>query len=165
MAELHRATIGVFGILRDKDGRGLWSKRTDGKGINAMGGRVDPEDVEAGRTLEEVLQREFEEESGLQVRVGKILGIFPTGNLGDLAILYKVWLIGGDLVVSDEASEHIWMTPDDIVAAADRYDEGDTANGLVSGRGKRQWQMAMTLFRDPGVNMAFTQQAIALMNA
>lgn len=149
MIERHRATVGVFGIPQDEQGRGLWSRRTDGKGINAIGGAVDPEDAQNQSTLIEVLKREFREEAGVEIEVlnqGFPLGVFPTANLSDLAILYSVKIVSGEPEPTAEAIEHIWMTPEDIVAAADRYDGGDKANGLLSGRDKRQWQMAKTFF-------------------
>jgi len=118
--EKHRATIGVFAIPQDKEGKGLWSQRRDGKGINAIGGTVDPEDAKNAKTLSEVLKREF-------------------------------------------AVAHFWMDPCQIVEAAERYDEGDKASGLLSGRGKRQWQMAKAFFIDASQNPEFRKIALSEM--
>ena len=149
MEEKHRATIGVFGIPQDKEGRGLWSKRSDGKGINAIGGTVDPEDAQNARKLSEVLKREFKEEANVEIELveERPLGVFPMVNLQDIAILFYVKIISGEPTPSPEVTEHIWMDTSQIAEAAKRYDEGDKANGLLSGKGKRQWQMARAFFR------------------
>ena len=144
----HEATIGVFGIPQDEDGLGLWSKRADGKGINAIGGQVDPKDATNTRTLFEVLKREFLEEANLEIELAeeRPLGVFPIANLGDIAILLNVRIVSGEPKPSDEATEHIWMSPHEIVEAARKYDNGDKSNGLLSGTGKRQYQMAEAFF-------------------
>ena len=159
--ERHRATVGVFGIpLRRKNYRieGLWSKRADGLGINAVGGRVDPEDSKAKRTFQEVLQREFLEETGCEVEVGKLIGVYPNADLSDVAILFDVRIVSGEPVPTAEAVEHLWMTPEEVVVAAKRYDEGHHENGLVSGVGNRQWKMARDFFLlrfGPGMTEAY----------
>ena len=143
----HRMTVGVFGIPADDQGRGLWSKRRDKRGLNAIGGAVDPQDAVNGLTLSQVLKREFLEETGLEIEVGKRpLGVFSTVNLGDLAVLFPVEIVGGKLQLTAEATEHLWLTKREIYHRAKLYDEGDHENGLLSGVGKRQWRMAMAFF-------------------
>ena len=146
--EKHRATIGVFGIPEDEDGRGLWSVRADGKGINAIGGMVDPEDVVKGLSLQDVLVREFQEETGTKIKVidKRPLGVFPNADLSDLAILFKVKIVSGELELTDETLGYVWMDPLEVKEAAERYDAGDHAGGLLSGTGKRQWKMAKAFF-------------------
>ena len=165
MSEKHKATIGVFGIPQDKEGRGLWSKRSDGKGINAIGGTVDPEDAQNTKTLPEVLKREFEEEAGVKIEMveERPLGVFPIANLQDFAILFNVRIISGEPTPSPEVTEHIWMDPSQIAEAAKRYDEGDKANGLLSGKGKRQWKMAKAFFEHASQNPEFQKIAMSEM--
>ena len=165
MSEKHRATIGVFGIPEDREGRGLWAKRADGKGINAIGGTVDPEDAQNMRTLIEILKREFKEEAGLVIEVvERPLGVFPTVNLQDVAILFNVYLMGPqEPKSSSESTEYFWMDPSQIAEAAKRYDEGDKANGLLSGKGKRQWQMARAFFKYVSNNPEFRRIAQSSM--
>ncbi len=83
------------------------------------------------------------------------MGVFPIANLSDVAILLNVRIVSGAPKPSDEATEHIWMDPYDIVKAADRYDDGDRANGLLSGKGKRQWKMAKAFFLHGSKNSKF----------
>jgi len=148
--EKHKATIGVFGIPEDEQGRGLWSIRKDGKGINAIGGLVDPEDAAKGLSLQDVLAREFREETGTEIIVtdSRPLGVFPNADLSDLAILFKVRIVSGEPVPTAEAIDHLWLDPIGIREAAERYDAGDHAGGLLSGKGKRQWKMARAFFYD-----------------
>ena len=147
--ERHKATIGVFGIPADGQCRGLWSRRRDGKGINAIGGAVDPQDAANQLSLADVLKREFREETGLEIEVveERPLGVFPRADLGDLAILFPVEVVGGELTLTSEATEHLWLTKEMIYDRAKAYDAGDHENGLLGGVGKRQWKMAMAFFR------------------
>jgi 8-oxo-dGTP pyrophosphatase MutT (NUDIX family) len=161
----HKATIGVFGIPQDKEGKGLWSKRADGKGINAIGGTVDPEDSQNTRTLIEVLKREFKEEANVEIEVveERPLGVFPIANLQDVAILFNVRIVSGEPTPSSEVTEHFWMDPSQIAEVAKRYDEGDKANGLLSGKGKRQWKMAKAFFTYASQNPEFRRIALSTM--
>jgi len=161
----HKVTVGVFGIPQNSEGKGLWSKRTDGKGINAIGGTIDPEDAKNSRKLFEVLKREFREEAGVEIELveERPLGVFPTANLQDIAILFNVRIVSGEPAPSPEVLEHIWMDPFQVVRAAKRYDKGDIANGLVSGRGKRQWQMAKAFFKYANQNAGFKKIAESAM--
>ena len=147
--ERHKMTVGVFGIPSDGLRCGLWSKRVDGKGFNAIGGAVDPQDAISQVTLSQILKREFREETGLEIEVveERPLGVFPRADLGDLAILYPVKIVGGNLQPSDEATEHLWLTKEEVEARAKAYDAGDHENGLLGGVGKRQWKMAQAFFR------------------
>jgi len=146
--ERHKATIGVFGIPQNKEGKGLWSQRADGKGINAIGGQVDPEDANNRKTLFETLQREFQEEANVKIRLveERPIGVFPTPNLQDFAILLNVEMIAGEPQPSGEVIQHVWMGPEEIIRATKKYDKGDIANGLLGGTGNRQWQMAKAFF-------------------
>lgn len=146
--ERHTATVGVFGIPEDNMGRGLESKRADGKGINAIGGQVDPEDIAKGLSLTDVLRREFREEAGVEIDVteDRPLGVFPNASISDIAILYPVKIISGTLKPSKEAIEHLWMNPYEVRCRAEMYDSGNHASGLLSGKGKRQWNMARAFF-------------------
>jgi 8-oxo-dGTP diphosphatase len=61
------ARVGVGGVLL-QDGTALVNKATYRQRFTIPGGFVDP-----GETLEAALQREFEEETGVEVRVGRLL--------------------------------------------------------------------------------------------
>jgi 8-oxo-dGTP pyrophosphatase MutT (NUDIX family) len=163
--EKHKATIGVFGIPQDREGRGLWSKRSDGKGINAIGGTIDTEDAQNARTLLEILKREFKEEANVEIELveDRPLGVFLMANLQDIAILFNVRIISGEPAPTSEATEQIWMDPSQIAEAAKRYDEGDKANGLLSGTGKRQWKMAKAFFVYASQNPEFQRVALSEM--
>lgn len=107
--EKHKATLGVFGIPPDNEGRGLLSKRADGKGINVIGGQVDPEDIVKNLSLTDILKREFLEEAGVEIVVteDRPLGVFPNAGLQDIAILFPVKIVSGEPKLSSEAVEHL----------------------------------------------------------
>ncbi|MDD5145970.1 MAG: NUDIX hydrolase [Candidatus Pacebacteria bacterium] len=148
--EKHQATIGVFFIPPNSEGKGLWSVRADGKGINAIGGQVDPEDIAKGLSLTDVLKREAYEEAGIVAEItdDRPLGIFPNAGIKDVAILYPGRIVSGEPNPSKEAIEHLWMDPYEVRHRAEMYDlsEAEHARGLLSGVGKRQWNMAKTFF-------------------
>jgi ADP-ribose pyrophosphatase YjhB (NUDIX family) len=70
--------------------------------------------VEAGEWPEDALRREITEETGLEVADMRILGAW-TSRYGDggkwtVDLAYRCRLTGGELTLSDEKSDHAWLT-------------------------------------------------------
>lgn len=95
----------VGGILFDARGRLLVIRRghDPGRGLWSLpGGRV-----ETGETDEQALIREMHEETGLDVRIGALVG---TVERGRYAIYdYACSLLGGTLRAGDDADEARWV--------------------------------------------------------
>lgn len=93
--------LGAYGILFDEQGRVLMGSDPNmGFGWNLPGGGVNKDE-----TLEQGLVREFEEETGLQVRVGRPVAnedsfcIMPTGRpIHGVLHYYLVEVVGGELL-------------------------------------------------------------------
>jgi 8-oxo-dGTP diphosphatase len=68
--------------------------------------------VEAGESGEEALIREFQEELGLTVKVGPLLGTTPFTHRGQNCVLkaYRVYLSPGDVITLSVHSEYRWVT-------------------------------------------------------
>ena len=66
-----KVRAGVMVLVKDSDGRILLEQRSDCKLWGFPGGRVD-----AGETIEQSAVREVFEETGLKVRVIRLLGIY-----------------------------------------------------------------------------------------
>lgn len=67
-------SVGSSAIIFDKSGRKiLLTRRTDNDRWCLPGGRMDP-----GESIEETCIREVWEETGLQVKVRRLLGVYTT---------------------------------------------------------------------------------------
>ena len=98
----HEKIILVFsgGCVFDKDGKVLLQRRGDSNKWGFPGGAI-----EIGETPEMAVVREFKEETGLDVKVSGLIGIYTDCNMeypnGDKAhsicIVYAVEMIGGQL--------------------------------------------------------------------
>ena len=108
--------IGCVGaVITDGQGRLLLIKRghEPGAGLWSLpGGRVEP-----GETDAEALVREMREETGLAVRVGRLLGRVrrPAGDGNVLDIRdYTATVIGGTLNAGDDAADARWVDAKDF---------------------------------------------------
>lgn len=106
--------LAVKGIIRRKDGKILVLKRGDEDdhrpGVwETVGGGMDGEE-----TPQEALAREISEETGLAVIVGDPFNVFTfrkdTGEF-KVGITFLCECLDGEVVLSDEHSEHRWIDP------------------------------------------------------
>lgn len=105
----------VGAIVRDDAGRLLMIRRGQEPALGAWslpGGRIEP-----GETDEQAVAREVEEETGLVVHVGALIGHIripaPGGGVFDIRD-YAASVIGGDLRSGDDATEATWVDPDEV---------------------------------------------------
>jgi ADP-ribose pyrophosphatase YjhB (NUDIX family) len=102
----------VGGLVYDEEGRLLMIRRghDPGRGLwSVPGGRVEP-----GETDAQALVRELEEETGLTVEPGPLVGRVRRGSF-DIAD-YRCAVVGGELRAGDDASEARWCTSADLEA-------------------------------------------------
>ncbi len=112
MTECDAAVACVGGLAYDDDGRILLVRRRNepGRGLwSVPGGRVEP-----GETDTQAVIREMEEETGLVVEPGPLIGRVRRGPY-DIAD-YRCAVVGGTLRAGDDATEVRWC---DAVALAD----------------------------------------------
>lgn len=110
---------GVSGVVRRGDGRLLLHLRTDNGLWGLPGGGV-----EYGESVTTALQREVEEETGVRVEVGRLIGVYsdpslhqivtyPDGNVVHYVSLCFECTPGvGPLALSDETAGVAWFPPD-----------------------------------------------------
>lgn len=103
-APTHR--VGAFAIIRDDQGRVLISRRTDSGWYNLPGGGVEPHESAA-----EGLIREVREETGLDVEIGRLVGVYSKPQKHEIVLAFEARIVGGAMQPSDEADRHDWIEP------------------------------------------------------
>jgi 8-oxo-dGTP pyrophosphatase MutT (NUDIX family) len=106
-------------VIFDDAGRVLLTRRSDNGRWCMPGGAHDP-----GESAEECCVRETLEETGLHVRVTRLVGVYSTphritiyadGNRAQFFTLsFEAEVVGGELGLSDETTEYGWFTPDEV---------------------------------------------------
>lgn len=105
----------VGAVIRDDEGRLLLIKRghDPGAGLWSLpGGRIEP-----GETGTQALVREMREETGLTVKVGRLLGTVRRPGLGGDVIDisdYEATVIAGRLTPGDDAADARWVDAADL---------------------------------------------------
>jgi ADP-ribose pyrophosphatase YjhB (NUDIX family) len=119
LAKQGKIRLGCSAAIFDEQGRVLLTKRQDnGQWCLPSGG------VEPGESVAEGCEREVFEETGLNVRVKRFVGvyshpdqlvIYPDGNKAHIVALhFEADVIGGELGISDETSDFGYFTMEEI---------------------------------------------------
>ena len=93
-------TIGAFAIITDAENRILLCLRNDYDLWNLPGGGVD-----GGEAPWECVVREVKEETGLNIVVEKLIGLYSKPEDNDLVFSYKCKIVSGNIQINDEAKE------------------------------------------------------------
>ncbi len=104
-----RHIVGVAGVVRDDSGR-ILLVRTGRRGWEPPGGQV-----ELGEDLQTALQREIREESGCEVEVGRLVGVYS--NVGTHIVMFTflcAWR-GGEACGGHECLEARWLEPEEAL--------------------------------------------------
>ena len=70
--------------------------------------------VELGETVEQAARREAHEETGVDIRVGPILGVYAYSGVGVVMVIYHAERAGGEARTSKEAMEVREFAPSEI---------------------------------------------------
>lgn len=119
LAREGKIRLGCSAAIFDEQGRVLLTRRTDNGQWCLPGGAVDP-----GESVEEACEREVLEETGLRVRVKRLVGvyshpdqlvIYPDGNKAHIVALhFEAELTGGTLGLSSETTEAGYFTLEQV---------------------------------------------------
>jgi len=102
-------TIGVFGIILNSAGNILLCHRTDIDFWNLPGGGVDTHETPWNAVL-----REIKEETGLEAKVNRLLGVYSKPDVNDLVFLFLCEPIGGKLTLSEESDQLEYFSIDKL---------------------------------------------------
>jgi 8-oxo-dGTP diphosphatase len=102
-------SVSVAGVVIDPDGRVLVMQRRDNGRWEAPGGILDLDE-----TLEQGVQREVNEETGVQVTVDRLTGVYKNMSRGIVALVYRCSIAGGKPMPSIEAKSVRWVDRDEI---------------------------------------------------
>lgn len=96
-------TPAVAAVIRDKSGRVLLIKRGDGRGWSLPGGFMEPSE-----RLADCAVREAQEETGLEVEVVRLIGVYSDPNVNQITFpngdqvhlvsaTFECQVVGGEL--------------------------------------------------------------------
>ena len=103
--------IGAFAIIFDEKGRVLLCHRRDVEVWNLPGGGV-----ESGEMPTDAVIREVEEETGLEVEIERLVGVYGKTDKDELVFSFICRVIGGNLSATDESSECEYFEVDRLPA-------------------------------------------------
>ncbi len=120
IAKLGHVILGCSAVVFDQSRQKiLLTRRTDNGRWCLPGGRMDP-----GESVTETCVREALEETGLQVKVKHLIGVYSSPDYlleyadGErchvVALNFEVEVIGGTLGISNETTEYGYFSQDEI---------------------------------------------------
>ncbi|HEX5403575.1 MAG TPA: NUDIX domain-containing protein [Pseudonocardiaceae bacterium] len=111
--------VAVSAFIQDDEGRILMIRRTDNDLYSIPGGQVEP-----GETLTQAAVRETKEETGIDIEVTGLIGLYSNPNhviayddgevRQEFSICFRAEPVGGELQQSEESSEAFWIRYDDL---------------------------------------------------
>ncbi|MEU8360447.1 NUDIX hydrolase [Nonomuraea sp. NPDC048882] len=107
--EDRRHSVSVAGVVVDRRGQVLLTKRADNGEWQAPGGVL-----ELGEGIHEGLRREVLEETGLEVEPEALTGVYKNIPRGIIALVFRCKPIGGKLQETDEVTAFRWIAPNEV---------------------------------------------------
>ena len=127
MKKLHKTVVAAFAFIR-KEETILLVKQGYGHQFWSLPGGV----MEEGESIDQAAIREVKEETGLNIRLEKLIGVYSKPSEGALALTFVGEVVGGELRADNEIievcffplanlpeniREHLSQRVDDFIAA------------------------------------------------
>jgi 8-oxo-dGTP diphosphatase len=122
-----RFSIGAYGVIQNEHGQVLLTRRREGGEWVLPGGTVEDEEAPW-----DALVREVAEETGLDVGVRRLLGVYAKRQERDLVLVFAADVTGGRIRPSDERDRIEFVDPHHLperTAARDRERIADALSG------------------------------------
>ncbi len=104
-------SVSVAGAVVRQDGRLLAIRRADNGNWELPGGVLElTESPEAG------VRREVLEETGIEVEVDELTGVYKNTTRGIVALVFRCKPSGGTERTSAESTAVAWLTPEEVTA-------------------------------------------------
>ena len=98
--------VSVYAIIFER-GKVLLAHRRDIDWWNLPGGGM-----ESGETVEEAMKREVHEETGLEVAIEKLVGVYSKPQKDEVVLALRCRAVGGTLTATEESRECRFFDPD-----------------------------------------------------
>lgn len=109
MPDTPKHSVSVAGVVVRDDGRVLAVRRRDNQHWEPPGGVL-----ELAETFDQGVRREVFEETGIEVHVERLTGVYKNMPRGVVALVFRCSLIGGQLTTTDETLSVRWLSLDEI---------------------------------------------------
>jgi 8-oxo-dGTP diphosphatase len=100
LAELAKSVVVALVFIRKEESI-LLVKQDYGQQYWSLPGGV----MEAGESIEQAAVREVREETGLEIRLGRLVGVYSKPGRGELALTFEGEASGGELRADNEIME------------------------------------------------------------
>jgi 8-oxo-dGTP diphosphatase len=104
-----RHSVSVAAAIIDEGGQLLAVRRRDNGHWEPPGGIL-----ELDETIHAGLVREVREETGLEVELEALSGVYKNMRRGIVALVFRCRIIGGEPHPTQEAEQVSWLSPDDV---------------------------------------------------
>lgn len=104
-----RHSVSVAAAIIDEGGQLLAVRRRDNGHWEPPGGIL-----ELDETIHAGLVREVREETGLEVELEALSGVYKNMRRGIVALVFRCRIIGGEPHPTHEAEQVSWLSPDDV---------------------------------------------------
>jgi 8-oxo-dGTP diphosphatase len=102
-------TIGTFAIIFNEEGQVLLSHRRDMDAWNLPGGGLEPSELPDVGVRREVL-----EETGLEVVVERLVGVYGKLGRNELVFAFVCQVVGGQMLLTNEADGNQYFPTDQL---------------------------------------------------